>query len=866
MPKFAFFALVVILLFLCSVSYAAVLEDFQSVDDWYCTSTGVSADSNGLVSIDGNAFRFYTTGANDGTNRICHLIIGQQDRILIFFRTSNMRNQQSINMKVRYDANSTTISSLLLQLDGSIHFEAAGAQHDINSTLSADTWYAWGLEKYSADNFNFYIFDEQLNELESHTNLINADKKPWGPDLNVQLILWDYNAIPHNSHYDEIRNDFGPPPDVNIWRVNGYDVAEEEFPLFSAPSDTNLMIDFNVSNPDNNRMTVDLNYSDSNVMGTGSVIVEDLNLDGAICDDLNFAAGTRCGWEMALEGVADGNYYILANVEITGESYRNDFDAADNNFRVVAPSINMWFRDENTYALLSSLTIEFDGEEYTTGPDGNVVIYPLSYETFEISAWEDDNYTVRYFEFDVNQDTSFDVNLFVLQDLNGQDIDFQFYDTDQTTLINSERVYVLHDENISSIRTTSATGTTSFFIDPDDNYVFQIGARRYYPTTLTIQIPKDEESLAPITPYDITLTGLGLEQWVNQSAVITHDILSNTVEDYIFDVNAGLVYYSRRYFLSLQGNPATYSLQPYLVRRADSGDFVFYVKDSLSLSAIEGITIIIERSIPGEGTAEVLNVETDAAGTASISLLFDTSYEVEFYYADTLVHSATIRPTPASLIYQILLDISSLTLVSPTVGRLVVNFDPDTHYLLERNNGSVDVNISISFIGKTLGTITVWAFDTNGALYGPADGNHFTGPWTDGNTIYYNVDTNDLETQHGFYVRVDVNATDGNTYTVSSVHWAVILTYEYNLSYRLDSFADEHGQIVTSFIALLFTFLIVGSILGTSILPHDPLFLTFLILALMFFFLTIGFITIEPVLFIVIFTVFIVILTRAVMG
>lgn len=118
--------------------------------------------------------------------------------------------------------------------------------------------------------------------------------------------------------------------DINIVAIDGNPIADG-LPEFSFDVDGNLTIDFNVI--DSNGLLVDLNYSTTNVEGTGTVIIEDLNLMNlpANCDDLNFENSTRCDWDWDIDGVADNNYFILGLV--TSDS-NSAFKASALSFRV----------------------------------------------------------------------------------------------------------------------------------------------------------------------------------------------------------------------------------------------------------------------------------------------------------------------------------------------------------------------------------------------------------------------------------------------------------------------------------------------------------------------------------------------------
>jgi hypothetical protein len=128
------------------------------------------------------------------------------------------------------------------------------------------------------------------------------------------------------------------PPDANIIRIEAYP-DDQPLPYFTYTRDGNLTIDFNVQD-DANNLLVDLNYSSSAVQGTGTIIVNDLNISalgttGAFnCADTNFLDSTQCSIDWNISSVVDGNYFLLLSIT---DGNQTDFNASDNNFQVDNP-------------------------------------------------------------------------------------------------------------------------------------------------------------------------------------------------------------------------------------------------------------------------------------------------------------------------------------------------------------------------------------------------------------------------------------------------------------------------------------------------------------------------------------------------
>ena len=535
-------------------------------------------------------------------------------------------------------------------------------------------------------------------------------------------------------------------------------------------------------------------------------------------------------------------------------------------------SLELHVIDENTSVPVSTATATFNGEEYSLDSNGYASLNfdSLSNGVYTMSITEDGNYGTRY--WDVNyQGYDTNITVYLLKDANGQSINFRFFDTDTTTILPNVPIEAWYGPYLAGKATTDSSGDLSFFLHPDRNYHFVAfkgdgTTVRYNKVLLTVKLPKDEDTLVQLSPFDLSQRGIGSTNWSAQANDISFYVFSNTLEYYYFDVNAGFSYSNRSYALRIRGNPVTYSLQPYLAKRDESGDFIFSVKNSTTLASIEGVRIVIKKVIPGEGTVTIEEIETDSAGTATISLIFGIEYAVYFYYNDLLVHTATIRPTYAALFYQVLLDVTAIDIVPVEVGSLGVVFSPINRNMYIDDLNRIDLNVSVRFGGKEFSTMTITIKDSAGNVF---DENSFTAPWTDGNTVSYRTSLGDFNSHYLLVVVVDMNSVDGNQYTASYTY-SVWRSSQWNLFNRLLSFADQNNpadsKVVTSFIALFITILIVASLAGTSIIQAEPLFLSVVVLFLMLFFLTIGFVGIDIVVFLVVFAAVLALLTKAVIS
>lgn len=184
--------------------------------------------------------------------------------------------------------------------------------------------------------------DQDSNLTSSET--YNADWRIWPTIAGTYEIR--LNSIGTNSDSNSTTgtdrtidvNSSNTSPDVNVSKVEGvFDTTG--FPFFSYERDKNLSIDFNVFDADSNGLIVDINYSPSKTQGTGTVIVDDLNLNAnpLLCNDLNFQNPTSCTWDWNIFGVSDANYFIIISIT---DSDLSDFNSSDSNLAVdnTAPS------------------------------------------------------------------------------------------------------------------------------------------------------------------------------------------------------------------------------------------------------------------------------------------------------------------------------------------------------------------------------------------------------------------------------------------------------------------------------------------------------------------------------------------------
>lgn len=124
-------------------------------------------------------------------------------------------------------------------------------------------------------------------------------------------------------------------PTADMQKIGGYDF-NGGVPYFTP--DSNLLLVFAVSDTENDRLALDINYSSTNVQGSGTVIAKDVNLTSAYCPVQDWATPSICSIWVDPAAMPDGNYYInmlLSDGATTG------FGASDSNFGIdgTAPTL-----------------------------------------------------------------------------------------------------------------------------------------------------------------------------------------------------------------------------------------------------------------------------------------------------------------------------------------------------------------------------------------------------------------------------------------------------------------------------------------------------------------------------------------------
>lgn len=424
-------------------------------------------------------------------------------------------------------------------------------------------------------------------------------------------------------------------------------------------------------------------------------------------------------------------------------------------------NMTLEFRDENTFTQLVGLSVDVNGTAYTTDSDGQVG-FPIGNvsadENVVVRAWDDDNYGTRYFEFDVNSADSIDVNLLMLRDLNGFDIDFKFYQPDQSTILANTKLWVYdEDNNFVSIRTTDAAGLVSFFLEADSNsadgnYYFMTAAgTRYSKIAVTFKRPLDEENLDIVSPYDLDIGRLASKSFAGQSTDLVFYALPNTLSYYRLDLNGGTSYYPRKLEVNYRGNPATATIQMYMPKVVDGLLSVFFTKNINNISE-PGILIRVFKTIVGAGTVEVQSVITDGAGTATLSFILDDEYRFDFYDSSNVFLFNKVLRTNFST-YYVYVDTGTIDVDSTdaTVEFITIGGLPNVGYVAFSDQG-YDVNVTVDVNNGTV--LNSWLTIVN-------DDGNVTFNNSCGAGCGYTIEVKDMNNTRDVKVRVFVETASG---------------------------------------------------------------------------------------------------------
>lgn len=285
--------------------------------------------------------------------------------------------------------------------------------------------------------------------------------------------------------------------------------------------------------------------------------------------------------------------------------------------------------------------VEINGVDVTSYIDVNGHIDGISEYGLNTIHIESSGYRDKDIQLYLYDDRSYNISL--ISEENSGDVQFSFKYPDLTT-VNTKRfeVYDTNTNQLVGSDYTTSTGYVEFALDSaqayyefrliyndtnDENYY------SYVAKPVTVKVPLNEsDGTTLITPFDISVEGLGVADYLGVTTDTNVLIITNTVSKYTFIITPDLNYCSRTYNISIPGDPDAYILQPYLVDTDNCSQVYMYTYNKATSQPIGGVDIYIYRQIPGYAVQLVEFLTTDDTGIGISNLYAYKSYTIKLFY------------------------------------------------------------------------------------------------------------------------------------------------------------------------------------------------------------------------------------------
>lgn len=505
--------------------------------------------------------------------------------------------------------------------------------------------------------------------------------------------------------------------------------------------------------------------------------------------DLNLFIGARNVSASATDNFWDGQIdeFVILDHQLTTEQevYKTftDLNNVTQMFSVsigeqesafIAGQLRMQFLDENTLEVLPDVTVTFNETTFDANSDGfididlNIISATTSY--FVVSA-SDSNHSAREFGFDLNSSSIIDENVILLSTPKGRSIEFQFFGTDETTLLTDAEVTVTNltaDKLAYRKVLTNNQGKITLFINPDDaNYQFNIvddtETVNYLSAIVTVKPPKRESDKTTILPinFQIQLTGLAQRDVNNASGDVNFIVYANTSAFYNFAVDVNADFFERKYDIKLKGDTSLFILQPYLVSTSIGVSTKVLTQNIFDFSPIGGVEIQIFKFLSGEGRVLVETVVTDSKGEAFISGITNDNYEFEVFFNDVLISTPVITVTSTTITIQFNPTIYEGGKPKPLVS---VVFVPGGGQLIASNETLTQL---LTIRNGTLSSVRIFSQDANSNILYDRTFGAITS-----NVINIANDLNLWDENIQMVLTVRITLTDGNTIDFNDSYFA----------------------------------------------------------------------------------------------
>ena len=221
------------------------------------------------------------------------------------FNNLNCLKEHAVAITCNYD----------IRVDGELFYYAGGAPVSC-FTVDANTWYRFETHWNAADGkCSYRVSDIDGVEKCSAQNVAGGggtpnayfSAQPAGTSMAIlENVFYSGTIKTATLGAEESGNS---APDVNAFAIGGK-AFSGVLPLFSYNHDGNLTLLFAVQDPENDRLTVDINYSVNSAHGTGTGIFKDFNLVIGTCLFSDWTASTFCMMDLNIWGFADNNYFL----------------------------------------------------------------------------------------------------------------------------------------------------------------------------------------------------------------------------------------------------------------------------------------------------------------------------------------------------------------------------------------------------------------------------------------------------------------------------------------------------------------------------------------------------------------------------